>query len=466
LGWKEYIVLKLLCSKLIFLAICLSANVLLAKPIPVRNVKVDVKGKTALEARDTAMDQARQRAFVKLAAEYPEFGINTNAGVPPDNVLESLVIDYEVVREKMSAVRYIGVFNFNFNDRALRRYLAGSGKLVKPKPGVMTAKDDRETDGGQRFLIIPIYISPDTSYLWEEDNPWALYWTNQETKTKGKISGYQFTVPLGDLRDISGLTIEDALTSKDRPLSLIMERYKGTIALTVVLKSLDDGLNSHELQIRTHTSSGAFEPIYEPIVLQGQKGVSLDDIFKNAMQKSFAIVTGKGNLNMTEAVEPSQRDDDTQTSQESDSDLPSNFNAIASFNNFQEWQAIRQALGRSDYVDDFDIINLNRQQAEIYLRSRVPVSTLKGKLAQVGLKLDYSSGKARLSLSNKPERSEKPARSERSERPERSEIAEEPVRHKVPSPFTPSAPPPREEEVEVIEEEDQESESFQPEVIE
>lgn len=436
---------KSLYSKLIVVAICLSANALFAKPVPVRNVKVDVQGKTALEARDIAMTKARQVAFAKLASEHPEFGINSHEGVPPDKILEGLVIDYEVVREKMSSVRYIGVFNFNFNDRALQRYLSGSYKLVKPKSDMVTATDDEGTGlVGNRYVIIPVYISPDTSYLWEEDNPWSRYWSKQETKTKGKIADSQFTLPLGDLRDIAGLTIEDAMMSKEHPLSQIMERYQGHVALIVILKSLDDGMNSHELQIKTQTRSGIFQPAYEPIVLQGQKGVTLDDIFKNAVQKSFAIVTGKGNIDMTASVEPSRVEESPQTNQEPGSEGTSSFKAVASFNTFQDWQAIRQALGRSDYIDDFDILNLNRQQAEIYIKSRVPVSALKAKLAQIGLRLDQSGGKTRLALSNRPV------------------STQEPVRHVVPSPFM---PPRVEEDVELIDEE-QESESFQPEVIE
>jgi hypothetical protein len=435
-------VLKSLYSAVGFLFIFLSANVLLAKPIPVRDVKVDVQGKTALEARDLALTRARQVAFTKLASEYPEYGISVNNGVPPDRILEGLVIDYEVVREKMSAVRYIGVFNFNFNDKALQRYMSGSPKFVRPGPDVVTDVADKVENNSPegRLLIIPVYISPDSSFLWEETNPWNRYWVSQETKTKGKMNGRPFTVPLGDLRDIAGLTIEDAMTSKMQPLSLMMERYKGDVALILILKSLDDGMNSHELLVKAHTRTGVLEQSYEPIVLQGQKGVTPNDIFKSAVQKSIAMISGKGGVDLMAAVEPSQGDD----SGEPGAASPSNFKAVVSFNNFQDWQSIRQALSNSEYIDEFEVLNLNRHQAEISVKSRIPAAALREKLAQVGVRLNQTGGKSRISNSNA--------------QPTEADI----IPQRVQSPFEAQ---PIDEEVEVIEDVEEATHN-QPEVIE
>jgi hypothetical protein len=397
-------VFKISIGKIIFgsAVFLLSCGLLLAASVPIRNIQVDVQGKTALDAREMALAKARQLAFTRLVSENPTYGISASDGVPPADILEALVDDYEVVAEKMSNVRYVGTFNINFNERALQKYLKGSRRLVNPDG--QTAKQDSSGASmvsAEKIVIIPIYISPDTSFLWEESNPWTRHWVKFETQAKGKMDRYNFTVPLGDLKDIMVLTIEDAITSKGQKINSLMERYQAEVALIPILKSLDDGINSHELQFKTFSKAG-LQQATEPIILQGQRGVILDDIMKTATKKVAAALNGKvSDDKMQNAIVDNQLKRDMPLSTEERalaSEQSSNLKVTANFRTFQDWQAIRQSLSKSDLIDGVDVLNLTRQQADLFIKSRGSLSALKAKLAALGVKLDHDGGRARLSL--------------------------------------------------------------------
>ncbi|MDD3030451.1 MAG: hypothetical protein PHS57_09305 [Alphaproteobacteria bacterium] len=103
-------------------------------PYAVTNVAVDVTAETASEARDQALVQAERLAYGQLCAR---FGAEREIELMTDEELAALVQSFEVQSERISAVRYIGVFTIHFNPDAVKERFAVP--LEAPTPSVTEA---------------------------------------------------------------------------------------------------------------------------------------------------------------------------------------------------------------------------------------------------------------------------------------------------------------------------------------
>lgn len=86
----------------------------------VADVNVDVTADTAAHARDQAVMQAQRQAYAQLC---------TRLGVPDahakidDDSLAAMVKSFDIQSERLSAVRYIGVFTVHFKPAAVQKRL-------------------------------------------------------------------------------------------------------------------------------------------------------------------------------------------------------------------------------------------------------------------------------------------------------------------------------------------------------
>ncbi len=97
----------------------------------VSDVQADVTADTAAHARDQALMQAQRTAYAELSARL---GIADNGSKLSDDAIASLVHSFEVQSERVSAVRYIGVYTIHFKPSAIQRKLgfAGAGQNGLP----------------------------------------------------------------------------------------------------------------------------------------------------------------------------------------------------------------------------------------------------------------------------------------------------------------------------------------------
>ncbi|MFA4994100.1 MAG: hypothetical protein WC521_02215 [Bdellovibrionales bacterium] len=89
-----------------------------ANPYTITDVKVDVTADTAAHARDQALMQAERKAFVQLCARLET---DTDANKFSDDDIAALVQSFEVQNERLSAVRYIGIYTIHFSPSAVQR---------------------------------------------------------------------------------------------------------------------------------------------------------------------------------------------------------------------------------------------------------------------------------------------------------------------------------------------------------
>lgn len=91
-----------------------------AQTITVENIKVSVKADSAAAAREQALEQAHQLAFQKFVDQaLPEASIP----MPPADMLQDMVNDFSIDREKTTPTSYAASLTFHFEEPQVRAWL-------------------------------------------------------------------------------------------------------------------------------------------------------------------------------------------------------------------------------------------------------------------------------------------------------------------------------------------------------
>lgn len=98
----------------------------------VRDVKVDVEAKSAIEARNNALNKARRVAFNVLSTRLLNANEKKSISTASDNDIASMVDSFEINREKQSKNRYLASVNVTFNERAVQTYLGRYSNVGLP----------------------------------------------------------------------------------------------------------------------------------------------------------------------------------------------------------------------------------------------------------------------------------------------------------------------------------------------
>ncbi|MDP5103737.1 MAG: heavy-metal-associated domain-containing protein, partial [Erythrobacter sp.] len=117
--------------------------------IEVRDISVDVSGKSAEDARANGWREAQRKAWAK-------------AGGPKlsDGQLDGLVSAIVIQRERLGPRRYIATLGVVFNRQRASGYLGGAAQATRSAP----------------MLLIPAMESGGAFITFEQRNPWQRAW--------------------------------------------------------------------------------------------------------------------------------------------------------------------------------------------------------------------------------------------------------------------------------------------------
>jgi hypothetical protein len=96
-------------------------SAVITEPYTVTNVDADVTADTAAHARDKALMHAERAAYKQLCARFN--AVDDSDKLSDDDVA-ALVQSFEVQRERVSAVRYIGVYTIRFNPASVQKMIS------------------------------------------------------------------------------------------------------------------------------------------------------------------------------------------------------------------------------------------------------------------------------------------------------------------------------------------------------
>jgi hypothetical protein len=142
-------------------AILIAPAVLAETYLTIENVPVDVTAKNAAAARDSAIAVAQSKAFDQLIKQVVANPADQARLHPGQGQIESFVKDFGVDNERVSTVRYIGLYSVRFKASLINKYLSDSG--VTPV-NEQSLQADTGTPGAPETAAAPQVTGPVTSY--------------------------------------------------------------------------------------------------------------------------------------------------------------------------------------------------------------------------------------------------------------------------------------------------------------
>tara|TARA_R110002095_G_scaffold154698_2_gene134388 strand:- start:3746 stop:5008 length:1263 start_codon:yes stop_codon:yes gene_type:complete len=174
----------------------------------VENVTVDVTANDSVSAQNQAFSQAQMQAFAILTKRMVSEADAATVQQPDLDTIASMIKDYEIKNEHMSAVRYVGDFTFRFNEQAVSRFFSVTGVHYTNK-------------SSKPLLVLPIFQIQGKNTIWSERNLWMQAWT----RARLPIGVVPVEVPIGDLDDIGDIDDNNALRYERKSLDRMLLRY-------------------------------------------------------------------------------------------------------------------------------------------------------------------------------------------------------------------------------------------------
>ncbi len=278
---------------------------------------------------------------------------------PDALTISSLMKDYEVTNEQLSAVRYVGTYTFRFREKAVSDYFSVSGVSF--------------TDTGSKtLLVLPIFQRHGKNTIWSENNIWLQRWSN--TRLSGGLVPVE--VPIGDLADIADIDDNNALSYDRRKLDRMLERYGASEAAVMiavpdmVLLGVEGSSDAAKgrLRISVYRTDRAMAEHVQDIELESNGKESRDDLYERAVRQAYSVLQ-KDWKNKTLASFADTQD----------------YKVYTTFRTVKQWSTIRQALLTTSGLSNFKVVSLKKNAAVLEFSYRGDVPRLRGSLKRDAL---------------------------------------------------------------------------------
>lgn len=327
----------------------------------VRDIEVDVTAKSAAIAQEEAFAQAQLKAFQVLSARMLSEQAAKGFMMPAPDVIAGLIQDFEITKERTSAVRYVGTYIFRFKDREVRNFFAGIGMSF--------------TDVTSRpVLILPFYQVGESTVLWSPYNIWLRAWRN----SGDQVGIVPMVVPVGDAEDMGDIGDNEALSYDEIRLSAMAERYGAGESVLMIavpdvslldIPRLEDPAIGY-LSVYIYRTDRKGPEFVQRVTLAAEAGQTKEGLFQAAVGEVQNVL--KKNWKDRTSVDPNEANR-----------LP----VIVHFSSFEEWAETQSALEDVYGVDEVVLKNLSSEKALVELVFQGSERRLRLALAQADLTL-------------------------------------------------------------------------------
>lgn len=305
----------------------------------VSNIPVDGTGASPSAAKETALANGRQRAFVEVYRRLTPSSEWTRQPVITDLELEPMVKSFDITGEKHSSTRYLANVTYVFNPVGVRAALRKSGIQFSES----TAKP---------VLVVPLFGT-----AWAPDSAWGKAWATQARR--GRL--VPVAVPTGDVTDMASLaTVSSAADwSIVKPLA---DRYGATTVLVASAGKGANGLQVSMTQIKADGKaqrSSAFTPAAteDEYALANRAAGSIADSLQEEWKRSTSVDYGQ-QASLTVVVEIS---------------------------GLADWVGVKKQLEATKLVQVIQVEEMNMNSARLRLDYVGKVDQLQTALAQANL---------------------------------------------------------------------------------
>lgn len=317
-------------------------------------IEEDVTGADAVQARQTAIREARQKA-VKLLVERmvaPE----DRAKVPPvsDQRLESMVRGVEFERERTAGTRYSATIGVVFGAEAVKQWLGEAGISVA------------ETVA-RAALVIPLWKDKTGLEPLDDRNAWRDAWSGLDTLG----SSVPVAMVRADQLDQDAITVEQAYVGDVTALSRLDERYRAPVVIVAIAEGDKEG----------------------PIKVGGVRY----DMQTGARSELLSLtVPDAGQLAAAAKQIHAKLDQDWRGLATVRRDQQAGLDVVVPIQTLGDWVKVRQRLGGIPAIKSMAVRQLEADHADLHLDYYGSAEDLQKTLSQVGLQLEKDADKWRL----------------------------------------------------------------------
>lgn len=368
---RQIFIIGIAVLGMIFCAPSVFASALYA----VNGVNVDVTADNALAAREKAFEAAQVKAFDALAKKMVAEEQIQSVKKPSLKLIARMIQDFEVTNEKLSDVRYVGTYNFRFNEANVKQYFnIGSSSANNAGGTTYTSV------GSRPVLILPFFQGARDTWLWASQNFWRQAWSRQ-----GNLRGaVPLRIPVGDLDDIQDIKDRDLFDYDQGRLDNMLGRYGAREAILVVGSADTDFLsvaNGGDIARGKFTAhiyrTDRRGPEYvSNVVVEARAPETRSQMMRRAVKKVHGAL---------------QQDWKTKTAT-APSAAQNTLSAVTQFTSLREWARLQKTLESLAGVDAVNVKSLSPAQAQIEIVYRGSEERLRIVLEQARLSLNAGQG--------------------------------------------------------------------------
>lgn len=251
----------------------------------------------------------------------------------PDEITE-YIQDFSIAEEKTSAVRYLAKLNYRFRPGEVRDLLRAFNIPFAETPS-------------KPVLVLPMLQQAGAMLLWDEPNPWRAAWQRRSSQ----VSLVPTILPLGDLKDVATIGVEQVTQGDRQRLQAMADRYgAGSVAVAFASIRHDPAKSLWILDVTLTRYNVTIDPQTTVVTYVSDFGETSGSLLARAA------------LAVTHLIEDNWKRDNLLQSGRQDAiavDVP-----IASLG---DWVGIKARLGKVAVVRELEMVMLSRGRAQIIL---------------------------------------------------------------------------------------------------
>lgn len=243
--------------KVLFFILLYSFSSYAQETYNVQKVLVSVEGENAKIARELAIKQFAKDALIKLLANINQQDVVHK--LDPKKIEEN-VVDFEIVKEKISPNSYKAIVNVTFSKSGVNGLLSSviaAEELSNLSSQTLSTQDESSSAVNtnhqvaqyNKILILPLLRSGSEIKLWEDENLWIEAF---RVAMKKKLNS-SFVIPQGDMQDIQSINPSNLLSANFSDFNDLVSRYEAkkiVILIADILPSQNSDIKKLDLSIR------------------------------------------------------------------------------------------------------------------------------------------------------------------------------------------------------------------------
>jgi hypothetical protein len=231
----------------------------------VADVPVDATAENAVAARNQAHAEGQRKGFNRLLKRLVPASDHGRlpTGLSPD----SYVQNFEIQGEQLSSTRYLARMTIAFDATRVKELLEAErlpfSERVSPP-----------------LVVLPLFKGPEGSFVWPDRNPWWAAWA----RTLESERPFRLMMPLGDLEDMTAMTVDQAENGDQLAIQRLASRYGAQDAIVASVELLSDPASGGPVTIGLAARRvGSVDRSGRPFTLNGAPDEPLQAVLESAV---------------------------------------------------------------------------------------------------------------------------------------------------------------------------------------